>query len=201
MTSSQLIAFNLALLAAILSPGPALIYAIKSNLSGGRAAGISAGLGLATMAAGWTLMALLGLGGLFRLFPALYVTVKVIGALYLLYVAWSMWRDAATPLETSGVRRQSALAGGVLVNLANPKSVLFASAVLVVVFPVTLSGTQMALIVANHWLVEVLVYSGLSLLLSSRAVANRYLRAKPVIERGCALLLGALGLRLLIERD
>ena len=62
MTIGQLLAFNLALLVAIASPGPALPIAIGTTLSGGRSAGIAVGAGLGLMAATWTLMALLGLG-------------------------------------------------------------------------------------------------------------------------------------------
>ena len=94
MDAEHLLAFNLALLAAIASPGPALLYALRMTLGGGRAAGIATGCGLAVMAATWTLMALLGLDGLFRLFPWAYTAFKIAGALYLLYVAWTTWRGA-----------------------------------------------------------------------------------------------------------
>ena len=46
-------------------------------------------------------MALVGLDGLFKLFPWAYATFKVAGALYLLYVAWTTWRGANDPVETS----------------------------------------------------------------------------------------------------
>ena len=45
-----------------------------------------AGAGLGLMAATWTLMALLGLGIVFELFPAVYVTARIAGAGYLLYL-------------------------------------------------------------------------------------------------------------------
>ena len=66
MTFGQLLAFNIALLVAIASPGPALPMAIRTTLSGGRRAGVAVGAGLGLMAATWTLMALLGALG-FRL--------------------------------------------------------------------------------------------------------------------------------------
>ena len=72
MTIEHLIAFNLALLAAIASPRPALLMAVRTALSAGRRAGIAMGCGLGLMAAAWTLMALLGLEAIFRLFPWAY---------------------------------------------------------------------------------------------------------------------------------
>ena len=58
----HLVAFNIALLAALASPGPALIYSICEALTGGVASGLVAALGLATCAALWTAGALFGLG-------------------------------------------------------------------------------------------------------------------------------------------
>ena len=40
MTFGQLLAFNIALLVAIASPGPALLMAIRTTLSGGRRADV-----------------------------------------------------------------------------------------------------------------------------------------------------------------
>ena len=46
MTLAQLLAFNLALFAAIFSPGPALLVAVRTTLTGGRLAGLAVGAGL-----------------------------------------------------------------------------------------------------------------------------------------------------------
>ena len=61
MDIASIITFNIVLLAAILSPGPAFLYIMTTSLSRGRVAGFVAGLGLGTMAAIWTLLAILGL--------------------------------------------------------------------------------------------------------------------------------------------
>ena len=98
MTWEQLVAFNIALLVAIASPGPALLMATHTSVSRGRTAGIAAGVGLGSMAAAWTLMALLGLGVVFELFPMVYIAAKVLGGAYLLYLAYKMWRNASAPI-------------------------------------------------------------------------------------------------------
>lgn len=124
MEIGHILAFNIALFAAIASPGPALLYSVRTTLSGGRAAGLAAGLGLAVMASLWTLTALLGLDGLFYLFPWAYMAFKVIGTLYLFIVAWQTWRQAAKPINQSDKPHSQAFVGGLLMNLANPKPVL-----------------------------------------------------------------------------
>ena len=204
MTLAQILAFNLALLVAIASPGPgpgpALLMALRTTLSGGRRAGIAVGAGLGLMAATWTLMALLGLGVVFELFPSVYVAARIVGAGYLLYLAYRIWRDASAPVEARGAPGRNAFRQGFLINLLNPKSALFAAAVLVAVFPAGIGAVESLVIVVNHFLVEVAFYTALALCLSTRAVATRYMQAKAYIDRVAGAVLGALGLRLLFSR-
>ena len=202
MEPAHLIAFNLTLLAAMAAPGPAMLLALRATLSGGRAHGIATGLGLGTMAAAWTLMALLGLDALFALFPWAYMAMKIAGALYLMWIAVRLWRDARATLTGAAAptARRRAFLTGLSVNLANPKSVLFAASVLIVIFPAGLSAGEKALITANHLLVEGIVYSLFALALSTGPARDGYLRLKPLLDRIAAAVLGALGLRLLLDR-
>lgn len=200
MSWESLIAFNLVLIAAIASPGAALLYFVKTCVSAGRVAGIATGVGLGCAAALWTLAALLGLESLFALFPWAYTILKVAGALYLIWIAVQTWRHARDPLADAPAPSGRAFFSGILVNAGNPKSMLFAAAVIVVVFPQGLAPLHIALIVANHFLLEVAFYTFFALLLSSAAARRSYLGAKPVLDRVAASLLGTLGLRLLVER-
>lgn len=200
MSWLDLLAFNAVLAAALLSPGPALLFALCTALADGRASGVAAGLGLGAVAAGWTLAALLGLEGLFTIFPWAYALLKTAGAIYLIHIAYTTWRDAKDPVGPSARPRGRAFVDGALINLGNPKSVLFAASVLVVIFPKGLGAAEIALIVANHAVVEWLFYGIFAVLLSGASARRAYLGTKPVIDRGAALLMGALGLKLLLDR-
>lgn len=200
MTLAQFIAFNLTLLAALAAPGPALLYALRQSVAGGFWAGLATGFGLGTMAALWTAAALLGLNAVFAVVPWAYLALKTVGAIYLIWIAIQLWRNARQPVPDSAHPGARAFLGGVLVNLANPKSVLFAGAVLVVIFPPDLSLGAKALIVANHFIVEIAVYALFAAFLSSAPARVGYLRLKPTIDRAAAVVLGALGLRLLFGR-
>ena len=200
MSWEQLVAFNIALLVAIASPGPALLMATHTSVSRGRAAGVAAGVGLGLMAAIWTLMALLGLAVVFELFPTVYIAAKIAGGAYLLYLAYKMWRNASAPINARIPPARHAFRQGFLVNLLNPKSVLFAAAVLVAVFPAGLSIAESFVIVVNHFLVEVTFYTSLAFCMSTQAVSKRYMKAKAYIDRGAAIILGALGIRLVASR-
>ncbi|MEH6522103.1 LysE family translocator [Sulfitobacter sp.] len=200
MTFEHLIAFNAVLIISILSPGAAFLMAVRSSVSNGRRAGIATGLGLGVMACLWTLAALLGMDALFALFPWAFAALKIGGAVYLIYLAIKTWRSAAAPLNDAPKAQGRAFIDGFLVNLGNPKSVLFAAAVLVVVFPPNLTGAEIAFVTLNHLVLEILFYTVCAFILTAPAARSRFLRAKPIIDRAAAILLGGLGLKLLLQR-
>lgn len=200
MGLEHLIAFNLALLAAVASPGPALLVAVQTSISAGRAAGVAVGCGLAVMASLWTLTALLGLEAIFTAFPWVYAAAKTVGALYLLYIAWRMWGSAKKPISAEVAPARRAFRDGLLINALNPKSVLFAAAVLVVILPPGLSLGEAAIVTANHLIVEIGFYSLLALTLNTPRLRAAYLRSRVALDRVAAVVLGALGLRLLLSR-
>lgn len=194
----QIIAFNTTLLASLASPGPAFVMCTRVSLVQGRMAGITTGAGLALMASIWTGAALMGLAALFAVIPWLYGALKIGGALYLIYLAIGMWRGADEPLNTDGPKSSHrAFRAGVLVNLANPKSVLFSGAVLAVIFPAGLGITESLFIVANQFIVEALAYIALAITLSTTSARRGFMRFKAGLDRGAAMVMGALGLRLL----
>lgn len=200
MSIEHIIAFNIALVAAIASPGPALLVAIQTTLRSGRTSGISIGCGLGLMAAIWTMMALLGLQAVFQIVPWGYAAAKFTGAVYLLYIAWGMWHGARDKIKTRTQPARHAFRQGLLINVLNPKSVLFAAAVLIVIFPENIALLDKSMIVLNHLVVEVLFYTALAFGMNTQAVSNRYLKAKVYIDRTASVVLGALGIRLLGDR-
>jgi len=200
MTAAQLLAFNAILIVSILSPGAAFLMAVRSSVAGGRRAGIATGLGLATMASIWTLAALLGMDRLFAVAPWLFGTLKVGGAVYLLYLAVITWRGARTPVAANVRPSGRAFMDGFLVNLGNPKSMLFAAAVLVVVLPAGLPVWAIATVTLNHFVLEVVFYTACAFVLSAPAARAQYVRIKPFLDRTAAVLLGGFGLKLLLQR-
>ncbi len=200
MTLAHLIAFNAVLIVSILSPGAAFLTVVRSSVSNGKGAGIATGLGLSLMASLWTLAALLGMDALFALFPWVFAMLKIGGAVYLIYLAVVTWRGAKHPITATPKPHGRAFIDGLLVNLGNPKSVLFAAAVLVVVFPPNLSSYEIALIWLNHLTLEILFYTACAFVLSAPTARAHYVHAKPILDRVAALLLGGLGFKLLFTK-
>ncbi|MEP3786093.1 LysE family translocator [Ascidiaceihabitans sp.] len=200
MTWDALLAFNTILIVALVSPGAAMLFAMKTAVTSGRRAGIFTGLGLGCAATCWTGAAFLGLEAVFTLFPWAYTALKIGGALYLLYLAVTIWRSAPDTFGQAPKGHGRAFLDGFLVNFGNPKSMLFAAAVIVVIFPKDLTSTDIAFVILNHLTLEVIFYAGFAVLLSSPPARAGYLRLKPLFDRIASLLLGGFGLKLLLGK-
>ena len=124
-----LFAFFLAALLFAYMPGPALIYTAAQTMARGRRAGFMAALGLHLGGYVHVFAATLGLSALFQLVPVLYTLLKIVGALYLVWLGISILRQkssgasAAPVAETRSGKR--AFAQSIVVEVLNPKSVLF----------------------------------------------------------------------------
>lgn len=116
------------------TPGPANIFAVATGMEKGKAAALTAVLGMNAATLVWFGAAALGLGALVIAFPQVFRVIAVLGALY---VAWlgikalrGAFATAAEPAHIQVRRGRSALIDGFMVQIANPKAILFFTAVL-----------------------------------------------------------------------
>lgn len=122
---SQGIAFALISLAMVLTPGPNMIYLISRSVSQGKSAGLISLAGVATGFVFYMLCASLGVTALLMAVPYAYDTLRIAGALYLLWLAWNALRPNARPIfSLTALHQDSALklfTMGCVTNLLNPK--------------------------------------------------------------------------------
>lgn len=124
--------FGSALLLA-LTPGPDNLYVLNQSAQHGRAAGLWLTLGLCSGLLLHMAALALGLALLIKTTPYVLQIIQYIGAAYLLYLASLIWRTepALTNTEVLPVRRARALyLRGVIMNISNPKVLLFFLALL-----------------------------------------------------------------------
>ncbi|MEO7885550.1 MAG: LysE family transporter, partial [Polaromonas sp.] len=89
----------LALMAGAVSPGPSFVQVARIAVSRSRADGLAAALGMGLGALVFAALALAGLQALLAALPGVYMALKVIGGLYLMWIAFHIWRGARHPLE------------------------------------------------------------------------------------------------------
>jgi threonine/homoserine/homoserine lactone efflux protein len=81
-----------------ISPGPAFVMTVRTAAAEGFRLAAVAALGLGAGAVCWALAALVGLNLLFELAPATLFAFKLLGAAFLLWIAWQTIRHANVPL-------------------------------------------------------------------------------------------------------
>lgn len=122
-----LLAFIPAGLALNLTPGADMMFTLAQGLRGGPRAGMAANAGIAAGGLIQTLIAGLGLGALVAAHPMAFDAIRWAGVAYLLYLALQMLRSG--PLATGPAAQARPLPrvflDGMLVNLLNPKVILF----------------------------------------------------------------------------
>ena len=118
----------------VVTPGPANLFAVAVGARRGRAAVLAAVAGMNLGSLVWFAAAGLGLGALALAFPLAFRALAWIGAAYLAWLGlqaiWSARRAHAAPAPATTAAGRSTLVDGLVVQLANPKALLFTTAVL-----------------------------------------------------------------------
>ena len=122
----------------IATPGPDTAVTVNGTLGGGRRGGVFTALGVFCGQAVWTLAASAGISALLVASEPAFLTVKYLGAAYLLYLGihaiWSaVRREPVLPAAGGEPTRQGVLAcyrRGLLSDLGNPKMAVFFTSLL-----------------------------------------------------------------------
>ncbi|MCH2489721.1 MAG: LysE family translocator [Flavobacteriales bacterium] len=123
-----LISFSLATLALAISPGPDNIYVLTQSLVNGSKSGIATTAGLISGCIVHTTLLAFGISALITASEGIFYFIKVLGAVYLLYLAYQIYRSSASIDLTEAAPRKSKgslFKQGVIMNLVNPKVMIF----------------------------------------------------------------------------
>ncbi len=115
------------------SPGPNFVYVLTRSISHGRVEGVMSVFGIGTGALFHTLAAVLGLSALLATSALAFGAVKLLGALYLVYlgVRVLLGDSSQLPVTSAGqVHRRAAYRQGLVTMLLNPKAAVYYLAVL-----------------------------------------------------------------------
>lgn len=202
MSTAAFLTVVLIHLAAAMSPGPSFVVCVRTAAAEGfmTAVALAAGFGLG--AALWATAAMAGLALLFEIVPGLFTLLKLAGAAFLIFIAITMWRHAATPLpdaRTSAPRSaMSAIRLGFLTFASNPKTAVFFGAVFVGLVPVETPVWQRAALIGIIFANETLWYVIVARVFSLSKARAAYTRLKTWIDRAFGALIAALGIRIAI---
>ena len=123
-----LISFSIATLALAISPGPDNIYVLTQSLTNGTKSGIATTAGLISGCIVHTTLLAFGISAIITASEEVFYGIKVLGACYLLYLAYQVFKsDTNISLADKAPRKSyfQLFKIGVVMNLVNPKVMIF----------------------------------------------------------------------------
>ena len=205
--------YLLTALVVVLVPGIGVIYTVSTGLMQGARASMAAAFGCTLGIVPHLTASALGLAALLHAGAMVFQTVKILGVLYLLYLAWDLWRapdafalDRAEEQEGTKPRlRPFAIAiRGILINVLNPKLSIFFLAFIPQFIPADAPDAmaRMAALSATFMLLTLIVFLGYGIAAAQvRSFVLSSRRIRRWVQRGFAAVFAALAIKLaLTER-
>jgi len=207
-----LIPIVIAAVIGVMSPGPSFIFVAQVTLNKSRQHGIATSLGLGTGAVVFTLLACFGLFVILEKAPFLYGTLKLIGGLYLLYLAYKIWNSSKQDSPNTSVTKTSTSASdkseidfslyiksyllGLLTQLSNPKTAIVIGSMIMAFLPQDVPPYSFLIIALLTFIIDSGWYCLVSILLSTEKAQKVYNRFKKRINQISSGILAFLGVKL-----
>lgn len=186
-------AFLVAMFVMAITPGPANLFAIATGMERGKGAALLGVVGMNTATLVWFTGSALGLGALIIAFPKAFHVLALGGAAYLVWLGlkslWAGIKNLERHASATVRAGRSAFLDGFMVQIANPKILLFFSGVLPpfldIKRPLAPQLVMFACATIGMDLISMSSYG-----LGGAALSSRM--NEPNFRRGFALLVGAL---------
>ena len=199
-----LFAFWAAFGLALLSPGPNFAVLLGAALADGRAAALRLALGMVIGEILWGLAAVFGVAALAAQDARVETVLRIGGGLYLLYLAALSVRSAlrqanaaepaaAAPSAGAGIMR------GFLIMLLNAKAGVFWVSLAGLFMRADQPASLGLLAVAGAVVMSAAYHGFLAVALATGVMRRFYARARRGIEATLGLVLGAIGIRLILN--
>jgi len=193
-----------ALLVGAISPGPSFVFVVRTAVAQSRREGLAAAFGMGVGACLFGVLAVVGLRTLMAEGGWLYQLLQVAGGLYLVYLAWRIWRGASAPVAVQHQAARAADAGRAFwlalgTQLSNPKIIAVFGAVFAALLPANPPAWLYVALPPLIFVQETAWYALVALAFSAQRPRSAYLGAKLWLDRGAAVVIGGLGLRLIYE--
>lgn len=122
------IEFLITALIVVLIPGTGVVYTVTTGLTSGWRGAIAAAIGCTAGIIPHLTASILGLSAILHMSAMAFQVIKFIGVAYLLFLAWSMWRDNEELIFESNNKSRGftkIATRGILINILNPKLTIF----------------------------------------------------------------------------
>lgn len=188
----------------IVTPGQDTALTIRNTLAGGRRSGVLTAVGVSTGQCAWTLLTSLGLAALLLASEAAFLALRIVGALYLVWLGIHSLVDAVRGVRhahaaTPPLAGRTAFRRGLLSNLGNPKMALFFTSLLPQFAPHNASFMQLASLGLLFCVTTLLWLSGYALVVARLGDVLRRSRVRRALDAVTGTVLVAFGARLALD--
>jgi threonine/homoserine/homoserine lactone efflux protein len=194
MSLATLLAYCGALFIAAAIPGPGMTAIVARALGSGFRETFFMGLGLVLGDLIYLTAVILGLAFVAQTFTAAFMVIKILGALYLVYIAYKLWTAGLLPQEIQAKKSANmglSFLSGLLVTLGNPKTMLFYVALVPTLIDLRAIGlNEYAILVGSTFIVLMAVLIPYILLASRARLLLKQPRALTSLNRIAAGILG-----------
>lgn len=128
MSTSAAFALFGAMIILALVPGPGVFAVISRSMVSGFKHGLSTVVGILSADFIFIFLTLGGLTTLAQAMGEFFIVLKFLGAAYLLWLAYSLWRSPIEEADITGIKESSHLSSyiaGLITTLGNPKAIFF----------------------------------------------------------------------------
>lgn len=190
----------------LLSPGPNVMAVIGTAMSSGRRQGMALAAGVSAGSALWALATAAGLSSLLAAYAGALTVIKIIGGVYLLWLAYKAFRSAATagdleariPAGDPGLFRL--FLRGLTVQISNPKAALTWIAIMSLGLAPGAPVWVAASIATGAAAMSFAAHSLYALAFSTGMMVRFYGKARRWIQGALGLFFAYAGIRLLTAR-
>jgi threonine/homoserine/homoserine lactone efflux protein len=177
MTLESAIIFFFTLIIFSITPGPGVFAILAKSISEGVRPCISLALGMAISDVVYLILACYGLSTIAEQWGSVFTLVRILGAIYLIYLGWKIWHNRAQYIERDSANKN--LAGfipGFLISASNPKVILFYIAFLPSFMDLAKLSVNDIMLVSFLTLIG--ITTGLMLIAFSAAWARKFFRSE-----------------------
>jgi len=199
-----LFTFSAAAILLCLAPGPDNIFVLTQAALHGRQAGLAVLFGLCTGLIGHSTAVALGVAVIFQTSALAFTALKLIGAAYLLYLAWQAFRAPTAAIGMAApprMRLGRLYRRGIIMNISNPKVSIFFLAFLPQFADPARGPVAMQIFMLGGIFIlsTILVFGGIALLAGALgAWLNRSNRVQMVMNKLAGTVFVGLALKLAI---
>jgi threonine/homoserine/homoserine lactone efflux protein len=196
--------FTIAAILIVLLPGPDTLVVVRNLIRGGRGAAIRTVFGVLSGLVVWVFAAALGLSAVLSASHDAYLALRIVGAVYLVWLGVQSLRSRGNPADEPAASRRRLLGtgfpAGIASDLLNPKVGVFFVTFLPGFVPHGYSVGWMSLLLGGIFLVLTAIY--FAILIAASGPVTRWItdvRIRRRMDRITGLILISFGARLAIE--